>query len=454
MDKLLREFRTNVKYHENAISHAKEKGMKLNDLNVFFQPQSWEILADMIENGTYHTKPTRICYLDKLNGNPLTYEQAIERNMKDVREIYVMDLLDRVVWNMFYQICYNRFCNWIHPLCKSYKKGESTRTTAKELSKQLSNMETYKGTKDDLSKYFDSVPIGIIDACLDEMEREEPSIIWKPIREFYHDNRVIINENEVERFGSLKQGCAFACLLADVILRDIDEVMAKRNVIYYRYSDDCIILGQGSEPVKARYELSKMLEAKGLKLNPKKTEYITHKTWFTFLGFRFKGSQVTISKKTLKRITHKVKSETIFKCKQLHRPLTKRELRKAIDNIQYYFFTGCEKSNSGMAGYLFGACNVEHDIMEIDTFIKDCIRAAYTNKCLIYGLGSSYGKYGIVPHNKGTNVTMNRIKTTDDGDLVKELGWYSLIHMYKKYHSGNGVYEAEKLKMQNGICID
>ena len=45
-------------------------------------------------------------------------------------------------------------------------------------------------------------------------------------------------------------------------------------------------------------------------------------------------------------------------------------------------------------------------------------------------------------------------ETTDGGDLVKELGWYSLTHMYKKYPSGKGVYEAEKLKMQNGMCID
>lgn len=450
MDELLKEFHLNVKMHENAIQHAKDKGTKLNNLNVFMQPECWDLLTEMIENGQYHTKPTEIHYIDKKTGNPLTYEEAMKRNMENVREIYVMELMDRIIWNMFYQICYKKFSSWIHSSCKSYKKGESTRTTAKELSKKLSAMGYYRGVKHDLSKYFDSVPIEVIDNMLNKMEKKSPSVIWNCVREFYHDNRVVINGEMVERYGSLKQGCAFACLLADIILYDIDKEMEKFDVIYYRYSDDLIIIGK--DYAKADRRLKEMLSELGLKINDKKTEYITSKTWFTFLGFRFKENKVTISKKTLKNIENFVKLRTIGKSRQLHRALTEKEIKKAIDDIQYYFFTGCEKHEGGMAAYLFGACNVKEDIATIDTYIKDCIRASYTNKCeFMYGLGSSYGyDYGVT-HGKGKHVTMNVMKT--DG-IPEKLGWYSLNHMYKKFHSGIGAYKAEVLKMQNGYCVN
>lgn len=456
VDNLLDIFVMDNQYHEKAIAHAQEKGMALNNLNVLMQPEAWEILGDLIYNGEYETKPTTIHYLDKKTGNPLTYDQAMARQMKEVREIYVMEPLDRVVWNMFYQICYDRFSDLIHPNCVSYKRKVSTGTVAVEVSKELKKMGRYNGTKDDLSKYFDSVPIEVIDQMLDKMERMEPSKIWKVIRKFYHDNRVIINGKEVERYGSLKQGCAFACLLADIILWDVDEKISALDVLYKRYSDDILIIGRDS--VKARYMLGRLLEDKGLKLNPKKTEYITEKNWFSFLGFKFKGGDISVAEKTLKGIQHKVKVMTFSVTRQKKRPATKAEIRKMIKDIQYYFFTAYAKSqeNFGMGCYLFATVNVEHDLIEIENYIKDALRAAYTNKSDIYGLGSVDGKYAVT-HGKGRNVAMNYTKTHGEefehGDLLKECGWVSLIHMWRSYYNGKAVFDGEILKMKNGTMM-
>lgn len=448
LDVLLREFHLNVKMHEQAIEHAYEKGMKRNELNTFSQPEAWDILTEMIEQGNYHTQPTTVRYLCKLTGVDLSHEMAMAREMVNVREIYVMERIDRVVWNMLYQVLYKYYADWIHPACKSYKKGESTQTVAKELSKRLSKMKRYTGFKHDLSKYFDSVPIWAIDRLIAKMEKRYPSKIWKVIKEFYHDDRVVVNGKMVKRFGSLKQGCAMACLFADLLLSEIDRELTKFNVIYYRYSDDLIIIGKESGHADKR--LKEMLNEYGLKLNDKKTEYLKSDTWFTFLGFRFKGSEITISKKSLKNIEHKIKTETISKAKQKRRALTDHEIRQAIDNIQYYLFIGCESHRNGMASYLFNACNVVHDLAEIDRYAKDCIRAAKTNKTEIYGLGSSYSEYGVI-HGKGTNVKENKKKTKG---YVKDSGWYSLVHMYEKYHQGKGAYNAEILKMQNGVCVE
>lgn len=449
MDKLLQEFHLNIKYHENAISHAKEKGMKLNTLNIFFQPEAWDILTEQIKNGNYHTPPSEIKYVDKLSGNRMSYKQAINRNMKEVRELFVLEAKHRVVWNMFYQILYNRFSYLIHPLCVSYKMGESTRTVARNLSKYLAEHRYYKGIKIDLSKYFDSVPIELIDKTFDELESIEPSAIWKPIRECYHDNRVVINGEMVERYGSLKQGNPIGCLLADLVLRDVDEEMSHYDICYYRYSDDIILVGK--DYLKAYKKLEAMLTEKGIKINEKKKEYLSYKEFFTFLGYRFQNGNITVSKKTLNKICHKIKSETIFKCKKLKRPLTDTEIKKAIDNIQYYLFIGCKEHPGGMATYLFGACNIRHDFNEIDEFTKDCIRAAKTNKCKMYGLGCWHTRIGVIHCYGQNNVGMNRTKYED---LPRELGWYSLNHMYNKYLQSKDVYKMEIRKIQNGYVVE
>lgn len=451
-DLLMKEFHLNTKMHENAILHAHEKGAKLNELNVLMQPQAWDILTESIYENRYSTDITEIHYINKANGMPITYEESLK--LPKVREIYVMQKLDRIIWNMFYQIGYKYLAEMIHPLCVSYKKGESTQTTARKINKALINYGNYSVIKGDLSKYFDSVPLWVIDEYLDIFEEKYPSSMWKPIREFYHTDLVKINGETVERYGSLKQGCAFACLLADIILRDIDEAMSKLNVTYYRYSDDFIIIGRKKDVENAFRMFCSMLNNKGMKLNETKTERHNQNNWFTFLGFRFKREKITFSEKAIKNIRMNIKERTINKCKQLKRPLTENEIEKAIDDLQYYFFKGCESHPAGMLTYQFGAINDIHDIQRIDEYCKDCIRACKTNKTELFGLGTSWDDHGIqdidlekYPYGKGKNVKANYEKYPE---LPREKGWYSLVHMYNSYIAGKDIYNMEIRKIDNG----
>ena len=52
-DVLLERFHLDTKPHEQALKHAYDKGMKLKDINVFFQPECWDILTEMIEKEQY-----------------------------------------------------------------------------------------------------------------------------------------------------------------------------------------------------------------------------------------------------------------------------------------------------------------------------------------------------------------------------------------------------------------
>lgn len=485
MDELLEMFHMDTEIHADAIKHAWDKHFTKAECRLFFQPEFWDSVTQKILNKEFHLAPMYECYLDKKTGNRMTYKQAKARNFENVRKYYKSRKVDSVILNAIYQVFYRKFSYLIHPLCCSYKKGESTRKVVNRVARDFSEMMFYRGFKEDIVKFFDSVSLPVIDATTEYLDSLCPSAFRYLLDELFHDDRIIISEEALEdpdfvknnkyemfydnelkkevpmirKFCSLKQGCAMAAFYADIVLRDVDEFMSTQPVTYYRYSDDCIIVGKGTSASKAKYKMSQMLKEKGLRFNPDKSEKINENTWVTFLGFKIKKDQITISGDTLKNVTHKIKEETVCRSKQLRRALTENELRRAIDNIQYWLFVGTKDTEAGMGAYLYGAINDMHDLGLIDTYAKDCIRAAATNKCDIYGLVPIRKEHGIMAggndkkgvFHPGRNVGMNKLKTEG---LPERLGWYSLIHMYKKFHSGTDVYKAEVLRMRNGECFE
>lgn len=442
--------------HEKVLEHLHKKDAPLNELSVFVQPEAWEIMTEQIESGQYHFHALEEGYVDKRNGEPMSYAQASGRNFEDVRKIYMFtDTVDKVIAHAIYLIYYRRYIGRTSEYCVSYKSGISTSKVAKHLSVVMNADHQYDGFKADIHHYFDEVNMQTIESMLKSMD--DGSALDRVLWELYHDDRVIINGEVTHKHRGLIQGCAFACLLADLCLTDIDEVISKMNVIYYRYSDDIICLGKDAP--KALKTVGRMLQPKGLALHPKKLDYIHgDRMWFEFLGFKFKRDMITVSAKTLKTLEHEIKVRTISITREKHNGATKAEIKKMIRELQYYFFTAYAKDseNFGMGVYLFGACNVAKDIFEIETYIKDCLRAAYTNRTEIYGLGSVDGKDYTVKHGVGKNVANNRAKTHNDtfenGDLLLECGWVSLNQMYRAYHINKDVFGQMVWQMANANC--
>lgn len=457
MDKMLEKFHLDINLHEKAIQHALDKKANLNDVNVFMQPEAFDILTDIISKEEYIPGISEQTYRDKKTGESISYNQYLQykKQNKKVRELNVLPFMDRVIFNMFYQILNDRFAYKVHSRCVSYKKGIGTSLIAKELQKELIKLGEYYVIKCDLNKFFDTVPIELIDKVINECKSEEPSKIWKPIINCYHDNRLKVNGEIIEHYQSLKQGNPLGAWLANIILYDIDESMSNMDVVYLRYSDDVLIVSNNKIKLYNAYaKFKEMLKEKGLSLNKDKTEKCSYLDWFEFLGFSFKGDKISVSKKTLKNIEHEIKTRTVSKTRKAHRPATKRELKKMIKDLQWYFFTAFAKSqeNFGMGVYLFGTVNVMHDLEAIEKYCKDCLRAAYTNKSVIYGLGYVHRNgYVIDNHNIGQNCGENIRKTrTETDDLLKECGWISLIKMYDDYHKNMYLFENSVFRMMNG----
>ena len=170
---------------QEMIDKANEKGINLALVKQLCIPQVRVQLYERIVNGQYEIAPPHIARIPK--DVPGEY-----------REVYVNEDVDRIVLTLINDCICKLFPDLIHKQCKSYQKGigcqEVVQTITKEISKlNIIKSDNFIGYKADLSKYFDSVRIEIIDNVFDTFEKKlgfeigtEPVI--NVLRKYYHND--------------------------------------------------------------------------------------------------------------------------------------------------------------------------------------------------------------------------------------------------------------------------
>ena len=404
---------------EEMLEKAYDKRIDMGLLRQLCEPQNRIALLNAITSGNYAIAPPHIARIPKDNG--------------DFREVYVNEPIDRIFLSLYNDILFEMFGKEIHPSCKSYQKGIGCPQTVKEISRQICAMDTNEvGYKVDLSKYFDTVKIEVIDAALDSLNTGSP--LDDIVKEYYHSDLIFdADGNLTEHYGSLKQGCAVASFLANYILKDIDAELSKMVPIYCRYSDDILIIGSNAN--KAMAYLCGALEAKGLKLNPKKIERVSKDKYFTFLGFNICGDKISFSKKSIKNFQREIESRTIK---------ADVSTKKAINNVNKYMYDGyvVDSKRFGWAAYFLSTVNVTDDIHELNKFVMDCIKAVDSGKKKIGGIGANPQNGKVVCRGTGKNVSANRQKWNKKYGSDYIDGYLTLNTMQNALRMGKPVYEA------------
>lgn len=348
-------------------------------------------MAKAMREGRYMIAPPHTAQIPKDNG--------------DFRTVYVNEPMDRVVLSIANDLLFELIPQMVHPSCKSYQTGIGCGKVVREASKRIAEAADGEviGWKSDLSKYFDSVPLRYVDAMFDRVEEEHgKSALIDVLRKYYHSDLYFDENNELQsKYQSLKQGCAVASWLADVLLYDLDEELSAMDGYYVRYSDDMLFVGKDYE--RAMAVLVDRLSAMEMKLNPKKVEYLSPDRWFKFLGFSIKGAQISLSGSRIKTFQREIEARTIDK-----RGIS---IAKAVGNVNRYLYKGDGK-HSWATGVL-AVINVQRDIDELNKFAMDCLRAVATGKRKVGGLGYVSTKAdGCIVRGRGKNVTANRAKTS------------------------------------------
>lgn len=402
---------------EKAIETGVGKGIDKGELRQLCSPEIRATLYIHIKNNNYEIAPSHMAQIPKDDG---TY-----------RTVYINENIDRIFLSITNDLLFEMFPDMIHSSCKSYQKGIGCGKVVQEAVKHIHKSESKEfGVKMDLSKYFDSVPIQFIDDVFDEIEgRIGKSKIIDILRKYYHTDLCFdLEGNLIEQFSSLKQGCAVASFLADVMLYHIDEELSSWNEYYVRYSDDILYIGD-KYPSAISY-ITNELEKMSMKLNPKKVEYLSKDKWFKFLGFNIKGDQITLSKSRLKTFQKEVEARLL---KNNREGMTEE---KAVNKINAYLYKGDGTYSWGTS--VLPIINVQKDIDTLNKYVMDAIRAAQTGKTKIGGLGSciEHPDFTIM-RGTGRNVKANKEKVP--GMII---GYYSIRCMQNAILSRRAVYET------------
>lgn len=373
-------------------------------------------MAAAMLNGTYDISPPHTAQIPKDNG--------------EFRTVYVNEPVDRIVLSIANDLLFDLMPEMIHKACKSYQIGIGCGKVVQEASKRISasNYNGVMGWKADLSKYFDSVPIQFIDRAFDQVEEKHGhSVLIDVLRKYYHNDWYFDEKNNLlQKYQSLKQGCAVASWLADVLLFDIDEELSRMDGYYVRYSDDMLFIGKDYK--KAMDVLQKRLTEKSMKLNPKKVEYLTKNQWFKFLGYSIKGDKISLSSSRIKTFQKEIESRTINK--------PGRTLKQAVNSVNCYLYKG--NGEFSWATQILPVCNVRKDLDELNKFVMDCLRAVETGKRKIGGLGYVKNKSdGCIVRGIGRNVKANRAKTNAQID-----GYLTIVCMQNAILTRRAVYNT------------
>lgn len=403
ISKLMHEM-TKAERWDDLLKKAEDKGLDNKMIQSFILPEKREELLNLIANDQYSIFPPKIALIPKGGG--------------EYRTVYVNSDRDRIVLTLINDCLCDLFKDMIHPACKSYQKGLSTQKVVKEISRKICTTEfdsDHIGYKSDFSKYFDTVKIEAIDAVWNELEDRlgfergtEP--VLNLLRRYYHQDLYFDqHENLLEKFQSLKQGCAVASFLANVILYDLDEFMSNKYDIYYRYSDDCIVIDAHTEDFID--EMNDICNKYGVQLNPKKVQALNRHSWFKFLGFLIREDQITLSPNRVKTFQKEVEKRSI-KRKKCTGEQTRKSIYRYLYEGEYCWASSC-----------LGTINVKKDLDQLNSFILDCIRACETNKKKIGGLGSVLNESDhTIVRGKGRHVKSNKLKTDKEIDRYLSVG--------------------------------
>ena len=423
MDKILEMFFDGGRW-EYAIAKGVGKDVPKNWLYQLCKPEVRLQMCKAIREGKYEIAPPHTALIPK-------------ETPGEFRTVYVNEAADRVLLSIANDLLFELMPDRVHPRCKSYLKGVGCGRVVQEVSHAIVAVQpqhTEKiGWKSDLSKYFDSVPLRYIDQAFDMVEeRHGRSALVDVLRKYYHADLYFTPDGVLEsKYQSLKQGCSVASWLADVILYHIDDKLAALNGYYVRYSDDMLFIGPDAE--KAMQILTDELAAMDMKLNPKKVEWLDADHWFKFLGFSIKGKSISLSSTRIKSFQHEIEARTI------KRPAGKPTgtVAQAINRVNRYLYRGDGQGHS-WATQVLPIVNVRKDIDTMNAFVMDCLRAVYTGKTKLGGLGyDKQGREGCIVRGKGRNVTANRRKTGDDIG-----GYLSLGCMQNALRTSKAAYES------------
>jgi group II intron reverse transcriptase/maturase len=317
-------------------------GMQTSEFRQFLKA-NWESIKQELLDGTYKPDPVRRVEIPKQDGG--------------VRLLGIPTVLDRFIQQAIQQVLTPIFEPTFSEFSYGFRPGKSARQAVRKAQEYIRSGK--KIVVDiDLEKFFDRVNHDLLMSKL--MKQVKDKRIHKIIRRYLQAG-IMLNGCCVASEEGTPQGGPISPLLANIMLKDLDQELTNRGHAFVRYADDCNIYVKSKRAGQRVYQSVSKFIQKHLKLKVNKEKSaVDSPSKRKFLGFSF-----TICKQVKLRIAPKTKE----KFKANIRKLTKRSwsvsMEKRLEKLNAYLL--------GWSGY-FGIAETKRVFQDLDEWIRRRLR--------------------------------------------------------------------------------
>lgn len=269
---------------------------------------------------------------------------------------------------------------------KDLVKNKRVYTIIEEINKEINSEVVDEFIKIDIESFFDAIDLKILLSKLKEnkIDTNVIKLVERALKTVTVDtkqNSKTINRIDETITLGVKQGIAISNYLAEIYLLDFDEKFNNmKDVRYFRFVDDILILYNSQNITRASIINEIKLELELLKLKEKESKRMIGKlksTEFPFLGYLFKSNKISVSSDIVHKKERQIE-RVIFDFKNLRK-------KRPLDYLQWKLdleITGFVSNNK-----FYGWLNVYQSLTDLsilyhlDNVVKKLlVRAGYDKK--------------------------------------------------------------------------
>lgn len=400
MATILEEIKTHEFWEEFLAFKAGRKTLRkaeLEDFEAFVEQQEYRKVTDSLGNGYVFSNPSMFeISKSGTNRKRTVYSFGREEN-------YVLKGIAYLLHRYDGAFCSNPY---------SFRRSKSVRgAVSGVISKfDLSRVYTYKV---DIHDYFNSIDVEGVLAMLKSILVQDEDL-YCVFEQVLRNPCVVHNGVRENKDHGVMAGTPFAGFLANVYLSDMDKWFEEREISYYRYSDDIIVISESEGVVRESAKvIADFLARKILVVNEEKQSETAPGEEFEFLGFRLSPGKIDVSGHSMKKIKAKLrrKSHAIYRWR-IRKGLEGAKGAKAfVKYLNRKFYDNPVKDESTWCRWYFPLVSTDESLKILDQYAVQCIRYIYT------------GRY-------------SKINYRTSYEEIRNLGYKSLVNSYWKYRNG------------------
>lgn len=271
-------------------------GLTVEELGEWIKRHKQALIASLVD-GSYRPQPVRGVEIPKPGGG--------------MRQLGIPTAVDRLVQQAILQVLEPILDPTFSASSFGFRPGKSAHQALRQASQYVAEGRSIVVDLD-LEKFFDRVNHDLLMARL--ARRVSDKRLLRIVRRFLQAG-LMRQGLCVERHEGTPQGGPLSPLLANLLLDDLDQELARRGHAFCRYADDCNIYVRSREAgQRVLQSLTKFLEGRlKLRVNYAKSA-VAHVSERKFLGYRIlAGGRLTIAPTSRDRAKQRIRELTCRK---------------------------------------------------------------------------------------------------------------------------------------------